>query len=64
MHVPGILAKAAEFRDQLALALRAADLMLAEAEAARTRPKIEDQVEAIVSGPSERRKAHKASVNP
>ncbi len=32
-HVRGILAKAAEFRDQLAVALRAAELMLADVEA-------------------------------
>ena len=34
-HVAGILAKAAEFRDQIATALRAADLMIAEVEAGR-----------------------------
>ncbi len=34
-HVAGILAKAAEFRDQIATALRAADLMLADVEAGR-----------------------------
>ena len=34
-HVAGILAKAAEFRDQLATALRAAELMLASVEAGR-----------------------------
>jgi hypothetical protein len=32
-HVEGILAKAVDFRDQLAIALRAAELMLAEVEA-------------------------------
>jgi hypothetical protein len=32
-HVEGILAKAAEFRDQLATALRAAELMLLDVEA-------------------------------
>jgi len=32
-HVAGILAKAAEFRDQLATALRAADLMLLDVQA-------------------------------
>ena len=34
-HVAGILAKAVEFRDQLATALRAAELMLASVEAGR-----------------------------
>jgi hypothetical protein len=34
-HVEAILAKAAEFRDQLATALRAAELMLADVEAGR-----------------------------
>lgn len=34
-HVAGILAKAGEFRDQLATALRAADLMIADVEAGR-----------------------------
>jgi len=34
-HVAGIMAKAAEFRDQIATALRAADLMLADVEAGR-----------------------------
>jgi hypothetical protein len=34
-HVDGILAKATEFRDHLAIALRAADLMLADVEAGR-----------------------------
>jgi hypothetical protein len=34
-HVDGILAKAVEFRDQLATALRAAELMLASVEAGR-----------------------------
>lgn len=34
-HVAGILAKAAEFRDQLATALRAAELMIADVEAGR-----------------------------
>ena len=36
--VAGILAKAAEFRDQLAIALRAADAMLADVAAARAIP--------------------------
>ncbi len=35
-HVAGILAKAADFRDQLATALRAAELMIADVEAGRT----------------------------
>jgi hypothetical protein len=34
-HLAGILAKAVEFRDQLATALRAAELMLASVEAGR-----------------------------
>jgi hypothetical protein len=33
-HVPGIMAKAAEFRDQLHAAFKAADLMLSDIEAA------------------------------
>jgi hypothetical protein len=37
-HVPGILAKAAEFRDQLRAAALAADLMLAEVAQARELP--------------------------
>jgi hypothetical protein len=44
-HVRGILAKAAEFRDQLAVALRAAELMLADVEAGRSRSEPEDRVE-------------------
>jgi hypothetical protein len=40
-HVDGILAKAAEFRDHLATALRAAELMLAEVEAGRHPAKLE-----------------------
>jgi hypothetical protein len=44
-HFRGILAKAAEFRDQLAVALRAAELMLAEVEAARGRSEPEARVE-------------------
>ncbi len=36
-HVEGILAKAAGFRDQLATALRAAELMLIDVEAGRRR---------------------------
>lgn len=35
-HARGILTKAAEFRDHLAVALRAAELMLADVEAARS----------------------------
>jgi hypothetical protein len=44
-HVSGILSKAVEFRDQLAVALRAAELMLADVEAARGRSRAEDRVE-------------------
>jgi hypothetical protein len=43
-NVEGILAKAAEFRDQIATALRAADLMLADVEAGR-RPASISEVE-------------------
>ncbi len=43
-HVEGILAKAAEFRDQLATALRAAELMLADVEAGRRpTPPVEEE---------------------
>ena len=41
-HVEGILAKAAEFRDEIAIALRAAELMLADVEAGRRRPSSRD----------------------
>lgn len=37
-HVAGILSRAAEFRDHIATALRAADLMLADVEAGRKPP--------------------------
>ncbi len=42
-HVAGILAKAAEYRDQLATALGAADLMMADVQAGRkpTPPKVQ-----------------------
>jgi len=43
-HAEGILAKAAEFRDQLAIALRAAELMLADVEAGRARSRPAAQV--------------------
>ncbi len=48
-HAPGILAKAIEFRDQLAVALRAADMILADVEAARGRSSSEDRVETASS---------------
>jgi hypothetical protein len=44
-HVRGILAKAVEFRDHLAVALRAAELMLADVEAARRCSTPENRVE-------------------
>ena len=37
-HVAGILARAAEFRDRIATALRAAELMLADVESGRNPP--------------------------
>ena len=37
-HVAGILARAAEFRDRIATALRAAELMLADVESGRNTP--------------------------
>jgi hypothetical protein len=65
-HVRGILAKAAEFRDRLAVALRAAALMLADVEAARGRPEPEDRVEvassALQASSPDLRKARKASM--
>ena len=42
-HVGGIVMKAAEFRDQLAVALRAAELMLADVEDGRGPSAIEDR---------------------
>ena len=54
-----ILAKAAEFRDQLAVALRAAELMLADVEANRGRPAVD------AAGPSaDPRKARKGTMTP
>jgi hypothetical protein len=44
-HVEGILAKATEFRDQLAVALRAAELMLADVQEGRSRSLPEARVE-------------------
>jgi hypothetical protein len=44
-HVQGILSKAVEFRDQLAVALRAAELILADIEVSRSRSGSEDRVE-------------------
>ena len=46
-HVDAILAKGVEFRDQLATALRAADAMLADVQAARGAPK--SHPEAMIS---------------
>ena len=46
VHVEGILAKAAEFRDQLAIAFRAAELMLADVEAGRANSMPEARAEA------------------
>lgn len=48
-HAPGILAGAAEFRDQIAIALQAAEQMLAEVEAGRARSSVEPSVEAVGS---------------
>ena len=45
-HVVGILARATEFRDQLAVALRAADLMLVDVKAGRSRSLPEARIEA------------------
>ena len=50
-HVEGILAKAAEFRNQLATALRAAELMLADVEAGR-RPSPPCEIKVEVESPS------------
>jgi hypothetical protein len=62
-HVRGILAKAVEFRDQLAIALRAAELMLADVEAARRCSMPENRVEiassAIPASSADLRKARK-----
>ena len=62
-HVRGILAKAAEFRDRLAVALRAAELMLAEVEAARGHSMPGDRVEitpsAITAPAADPRRARK-----
>jgi hypothetical protein len=44
-HARDILAKAAEFRDHLAVALRAAELMLADVEGAIGRSTFEDRIE-------------------
>jgi hypothetical protein len=70
-HAPGILARAAEFRDQIAVALWAAELMLAEVEAARGLSPSEDRGEPepepdpslVPTPPAESRKPRKASSN-
>jgi hypothetical protein len=46
-HAPGILAGAAEFRDQIAIALQAAERMLAEVEAGRARLSDEPLADAL-----------------
>ena len=53
-HLAGILAKAAEFRDQLATALRAAELMIADVEAGRASTPDASGVEAAVESPDPR----------
>jgi hypothetical protein len=55
-HLAGILAKAVEFRDQLATALRAAELMLASVEAGRapTPASVEARIEAVAELPESR----------
>jgi hypothetical protein len=63
-HVAGILARAVEFRDQLATALRAADLMLAIVEAGLAPPPTSAEVDArtgAVVEPPESRPVRKGS---
>jgi hypothetical protein len=52
-HVAGILAKAVEFRDQLATALRAAELMLASVEAGRAPTPTTVEADARIEAASE-----------
>lgn len=54
-HVDGILAKAVEFRDQLATALRAAEMMLASVEAGLAPEPDPSEVEAARELPGSRR---------
>jgi hypothetical protein len=67
-HARGILVKAAEFRDQIAIALRAAEMMLAEVEAARDCSDLDNRAEAALPAlqvPSpDPRKARKAATTP